>query len=84
MFLIADRGYESIRNLELYIDKGQPMIMGTKVGQKHVQEQTDAFGTFDHHLEEIEIDTEAGSIIISSTLSIKSKAAGTMSKRLII
>ena len=25
------------------------MIMGTKVGQKHVQEQIEAFGTFDHH-----------------------------------
>ncbi len=47
--LITDHGYESIRNLELYIDRGQPMIMGTKVGQKHVQEQIEAFGTFDHH-----------------------------------
>ena len=56
--LITDRGYESIRNLELYIDKGQPMIMGTKVGQKHVQEQIEAFGTFDHHPEGMEIDTE--------------------------
>lgn len=25
--LITDRGYESIRNLEMYIDNGQPMIM---------------------------------------------------------
>lgn len=56
--LITDRAYESIRNLELYIDKGQPMIMGTKVGQKHVQEQIEAFGTFDHHPEGMEIDTE--------------------------
>ena len=54
--LITDRGYESIRNLELYIDRKQPMIMGTKVGQKHVRSEIDAFGTFDHHPEGMEID----------------------------
>ena len=54
--LITDRGYESIRNLEIYIDRGQTMIMGTKVGQKHVRKQIDAFGTFDHHPDGMEID----------------------------
>lgn len=54
--LITDRGYESIRNLELYIDKNQPMIMGTKVGQKHVRKEIDAYGSFDHHPEGMEID----------------------------
>jgi len=56
VILITDRGYESIRNLEIYIDKKQPMIMGTKVGQKHVRKEIDAFGTFDHHPEGMEID----------------------------
>ena len=56
VILITDRGYESIRNLEIYIDQKQPMIMGTKVGQKHVRKEIDAFGTFDHHPEEMEID----------------------------
>jgi hypothetical protein len=32
------------------------MIMGTKVGQKHVRKQIDAFGTFDHHPDGMEID----------------------------
>ena len=54
--LITDRGYESIRNLEIYIDKKQPMIMGTKVGQKHVRKEIDAFGAFDHHPEGMELD----------------------------
>lgn len=54
--LITDRGYESIRNLEIYIDKGQTMIMGTKVGQKHVRKQIDNFGTFDHHPDGMEVD----------------------------
>ncbi len=56
VILITDRGYESIRNLEIYIDKNQPMIMGTKVGQKHVRKEIEAFGTFDHHPEEMEVD----------------------------
>ena len=54
--MITDRGYESIRNLEMYIDKGQPMIMGTKVGQQHVRKEIDKFGNFGHHPEEMEID----------------------------
>jgi len=55
--MITDRGYESIRNLEMYIDKGQPMIMGTKTGQKHVRDKIDKFGAFEHHPEEMELDT---------------------------
>lgn len=54
--LITDRGYESIRNLELYIDRSQPMIMGTKVGQNHVRKEIDAFGIFDHHPDGMELD----------------------------
>ena len=54
--LITDRGYESIKNLEMYIDKKQRMIMGTKTSQTHVRKQIDAFGTFDHHPEGMEID----------------------------
>lgn len=54
--MITDRGYESIRNLEMYIDKGQPMIMGTKTGQKHVRKEIDKFGIFDHHPEGMELD----------------------------
>ncbi len=53
--LITDRGYESIRNLEMYIDKGQPMLTGSKVGQKHVLEKIRAFGSFGHHPEGMEI-----------------------------
>lgn len=56
--LITDRGYESVRNLEIYIDKNQRMIMGTKTSQSHVRRQIDAFGTFDHHPEGMEIDPD--------------------------
>ena len=56
--LITDRGYESIRNLEMYIDKKQRMIMGSKTSQAHVRKQIDAFGNFGHHPEGMEIDPE--------------------------
>ena len=56
LILITDRGYESVRNLEAYIDRGQPMIMGTKVGQNHVRKEIDRFGSFGHHPEAMEID----------------------------
>lgn len=56
--LITDRGYESIKNLEMYIDKKQRMIMGSKTSQAHVRKQIDAFGDFGHHPEGMEIDPE--------------------------
>lgn len=56
--LVTDRGYESTRNLETYIDRGQPMIMGTKVSQSHVLSKIRGFGVFDHHPEEMEIDID--------------------------
>ena len=56
--LVTDRGYESIRNLEAYIDRGQAMVMGTKVSQAHVMERIRAFGVFGHHPEGMEIDVD--------------------------
>ena len=58
LVLITDRGYESIRNLEMYIDKKQRMIMGTKTSQTHVRKQIDAFGDFGHHPDGMGIDPE--------------------------
>ena len=58
LVLITDRGYESIRNLEMYIDRKQRMIMGTKTGQAHVKKIIDSFGNFGHHPEEMDIDPD--------------------------
>lgn len=58
VILVTDRGYESIRNLEGYIDRGQAMIMGTKVSQAHVMERIRALGSFGHHPEGMEIDPD--------------------------
>ena len=56
--LVTDRGYESIRNLEMYIERGQPMIMGTKTSQSHVMNKIEKFGTIDHRPEEMEVDID--------------------------
>lgn len=56
--LITDRGYESIRNLELYIDRDQAMIMGSKVSQAHILDKIRNFGAFDHHPAEMELDVD--------------------------
>ena len=56
--LITDRGYESIRNLEMYIDRGQRMIMGAKVSQKPILQKIRDFGEFGAHPKEMEIDPD--------------------------
>ena len=54
--LVTDRGYESIRNLEKYILKGQPMIMCAKTSQNMVMEKIQGFGSYDGSPAEMQID----------------------------
>ena len=56
--LITDRGYESLRNLELYILDGQPMIMWVKVRQAMVLSRIREMGAFAHCPEGMEVDEE--------------------------
>jgi len=58
IILVTDRGYESLRNLENYIAKGQAMVMCTKVQQKHVFEKILAFGEFSSRPDGMEIDRD--------------------------
>jgi len=44
LVLITDRGYDSISNVEMLIDKNQPAIMGAKVNQKLISEKIPSFG----------------------------------------
>ena len=61
IILLTDRGYESVRNLELYILRQQPMIMCAKVQQKMISDIIGGFGEFDDlgRPEEMEIDPES-------------------------
>ena len=60
IILLTDRGYESIRNLETYILKQQPMIMCAKVQQQLISEKITAFKNLDDMTrpEEMEVDPE--------------------------
>ena len=59
LILITDRGYESLRNLEKYILRGQSMVMCAKTGQKDVAKAINGLGAFSDRPEEMAIDSEA-------------------------
>lgn len=59
VILITDRGYEKIRNLELYILREQAMIMCTKVQQKQVLEKITALGDFNTRPEQMKVDAKS-------------------------
>lgn len=60
VILVTDRGYETIRNLETYIAKGQAMIMCAKASQGLIAEKIGEFGNFDEMArpEQMELDTD--------------------------
>jgi hypothetical protein len=59
LVLITDRGYESLRNLEKYILRGQSMVMCAKTGQKNVAKAIQEFGEFAVRPEDMTVDPEA-------------------------
>jgi hypothetical protein len=59
LVLITDRGYESLRNLEKYILRGQSMIMCAKTGQKNVTKAIQGLGEFGARPEDMSVDSDA-------------------------
>ena len=59
LILITDRGYESMRNLEKYILRGQSMVMCAKTGQKDVTKAIKGLKEFYARPEEMAVDSEA-------------------------
>ena len=53
---VTDRGYESLKNLENYILKGQSMVMCTKVQQKFVLSRIEDLGDFNTRPESMSVD----------------------------
>jgi len=81
--LITDRGYETIRNLEKYILRGQSMIMCAKTGQKDVAEAIRELGEFGARPEGMMIDPEAKIYYSQYDIAYTSKSIGqTNSNRL--
>ena len=59
LILITDRGYESLRNLEKYILRGQSMVMCAKTSQKNVLKAIHELGEFGARPQEMAVDPEA-------------------------
>jgi hypothetical protein len=59
LVLITDRGYESLRNLEKYILRGQSIVMCAKTCQKNVTKAIQELGEFGARPEEMTVDPEA-------------------------
>ena len=59
LILITDRGYETLRNLEKYILRGQSMIMCSKVSQKEVAKAINELGEFSTRPDQMSIDAKA-------------------------
>ena len=73
---ITDRGYESIRNIEEFILRGQKAAMCIKTCQALVKEKIDAFGEFSVHPTGMEIDTEARLYMSQYKIDYKVKGNG--------
>ena len=56
--LITDRGYDSLKNVEKYILKGQAMLMSVKVGQTFIMEKIRELGYFETCPDNMSVDKE--------------------------
>jgi len=59
LILVTDRGYDTLRNLEKYILRGQPMVMCAKTGQRDVAKAIRNLGGFGARPEGMEVDPDA-------------------------
>jgi len=59
LVLVTDRGYDTLRNLEKYILRGQPMVMCAKTGQRDVAKAIRGLGEFGTRPDGMAIDADA-------------------------
>ena len=59
LILITDRGYDTLRNLERYILRGQAMVTSAKTGQNEVAKAIQGLGEFGGRPEGMTVDSDA-------------------------
>lgn len=59
LVLVTDRGYDTLRNLEKHILRGQQMVMCAKTGQRDVAKAIRGLGEFGTRPDEMTIDADA-------------------------
>ena len=80
LILVTDRGYESMRNLERYILRGQSMVMCVKSGQRDAAKAIRGLGEFGARPEEMAIDPEAMVYHIQYDIDYEVESTGTNTK----
>jgi len=81
IILVTDRGYETIRNLEKYILRGQPMIMCTKVQQKKVLEKIIDLGDFNTRPAKMTLDAQSRLYYEQYDIEYNVKSTGNSTKQ---
>jgi transposase len=81
LILITDRGYETMRNLEKYILRGQAMIMCVKTGQRDVANAIRELGEFGARPEDMEVDSDAKIYYKQYDINYEVESKGNSSKK---
>jgi transposase len=81
LVLITDRGYETLRNLEKFILRGQSMVMCTKTGQKEVAKAIQGLGEYGARPEGMEIDSDAKIYYKQYDINYEVESIGVSSKK---
>jgi hypothetical protein len=80
LILITDRGYETLRNLETYILRGQSMIMCAKTGQKEVAKVIQGLGEFGARPDGMAVDPDARLYYRQYDIDYEVESIGTTAK----
>ena len=81
LVLVTDRGYDTIRNLEKYILRGQSMVMCVKTGQKEVAKAIRELGEFGTRPEGMDVDPDAKIYYTQCDIDYKVKSIGQTVKK---
>jgi len=81
VILVMDRGYESLRNLEMYILKEQAFIICSQVDRGIVLEQIKSFGEFNVRPDAMDVDLDLQIYYKQFDYVYEVKGTGTSSKK---
>ena len=80
LVLVTDRGYDTLRNLEKYILRGQLMVMCAKTGQREVAKAIRQLGEFGARPEGMSVDPDARIYYIQYDLDYEVESIGQTTK----
>jgi len=81
LILVTDRGYDTLRNLEKYILRGQPMVMCAKTGQRDVVKAIKNLGEFGDRPDGMTVDPDARIYHIQYEIDYVVESTGSSAKK---